>query len=85
MLNSVAGPHPVAAREGARLWGAAAALREEIGAPLPAHERRHYEEAQASARGRLDEAMWAAAWAEGRAMPLEQAVAYALEETVTFP
>ena len=28
----------------------------------------------------LDEATWTAAWAEGQAMPLEQAVAYALEE-----
>ncbi|CAA9304886.1 MAG: hypothetical protein AVDCRST_MAG93-4852 [uncultured Chloroflexia bacterium] len=27
----------------------------------------------------LDEATWQTAWAEGRAMPLEQAIAYALE------
>jgi hypothetical protein len=33
-----------------------------------------------TARGQVDEAIWEAAWAEGRAMTLEQAIAYALEE-----
>ena len=34
----------------------------------------------AAVRERLDEAVFAAAWADGRALPLEQAIAYALEE-----
>jgi soluble lytic murein transglycosylase-like protein len=34
----------------------------------------------AAARSRLDEASWQKAWAAGRAMTLEEAVAYALEE-----
>jgi len=32
------------------------------------------------ARAQLDETTWAAAWAEGRAMTLEQAITYALDE-----
>jgi hypothetical protein len=32
----------------------------------------------AAARGQLDEQVFAAAWAEGRALPLEQAIDYAL-------
>jgi DNA-binding NarL/FixJ family response regulator len=34
----------------------------------------------AAARAQLDAATWEAAWAEGRAMSLEQAIAYALED-----
>jgi hypothetical protein len=34
------------------------------------------------ARQALDEATQATLWAEGQAMPLEQAVAYALEEPI---
>ncbi len=59
----------------ARLWGAAEALREVIGAPRQSED----EQAVARARAQLDEAAWQAAWAEGRAMSLEQAIAYALE------
>ena len=32
-----------------------------------------------------DVAVWAAVWVEGRAMPLEQAITYALDPTATFP
>ena len=39
-----------------------------------------YERMLGSVRAQLDKATWEAAWAEGRAMSLEQAVAYALEE-----
>jgi hypothetical protein len=35
---------------------------------------------EAAARERLGDAAFAAAWAEGRAMTLEQAIAYALGE-----
>ena len=69
----------------ARLFGATHALREAIGAGLWPGERIECERNLASARAQLDNDAWDKAWAEGRAMPLEQAVAYALEETATFP
>jgi hypothetical protein len=40
-----------------------------------------YERTVAEGRATLGEAAFAAAWTEGRAMSLDQAVAYALEET----
>jgi predicted ATPase/transcriptional regulator with XRE-family HTH domain len=61
------------------LLGAAEALRESIGTPRWRVYQTSYERALAAARTQLDDAAWAAAWAKGRAMPLEQAVAYALE------
>lgn len=42
--------------------------------------RREWEGIAAAARAQLDEAVWAAAWAEGRALTLEQAIEYALEQ-----
>jgi predicted ATPase/class 3 adenylate cyclase len=59
----------------ARLWGTAEALREAIGAPLPPVERASYEQAVASTRDDMGEESFAAAWAEGRAMTAEQALA----------
>jgi hypothetical protein len=35
------------------------------------------------ARKQVDEATWTAAWEEGRAMNLDQAIAYALEEPIS--
>jgi predicted ATPase/transcriptional regulator with XRE-family HTH domain len=62
----------------ARLWGAAERLREAIGCrPAPA-ARLTYERAQAATRAQVGEAAFAAAWAEGQAMTLEQALAEAL-------
>jgi non-specific serine/threonine protein kinase len=68
------------AERAALLWGAAERLREEIIAPLPPNERPGYEANVAVARAALgDDAAFDAAWREGRAMPLEQAIVYALE------
>ena len=64
----------------ARLWAAAAALREAIGATLPPFKRRGWDPYIDTARAQLDEEAWEAAWAEGRAMPPEQAIEYALAE-----
>ncbi len=64
----------------ARLFGAAEALREVIGAPLPPSYRVSYDENVGSLRAHLAAAPVAATWAEGRAMSLEEAVAYALSE-----
>ena len=47
--------------------------------PWPNGEEAHRRQVN-RARGMLEEEAFAAAWAEGRAMTLEQAIAYALEE-----
>ena len=61
-----------------RLAGFAAALRETIGAPLPPAEQARVDRMLIPARQALDPDLAAAAWAEGRAMPLDEAVEYAL-------
>ncbi len=65
--------------QAARLFGAAEALRETLGTPLLPIYQDHYQRRLASARTLIDEATFAAAWAEGRAIALEQAIAEALE------
>ena len=57
-----------------QLWGAADALRETIRVPIPLHERVEYERSIATARTRLAEKNFAAAWAAGRVMTPEQAI-----------
>ena len=64
----------------ARLFGAADALREAIGSPLAPFDQPGYERDVERARSGLEDGAWQAAWAEGRAMTLEQVVAYALEQ-----
>jgi predicted ATPase/class 3 adenylate cyclase len=61
----------------ARLLGSAAALRETLDAPPPAPWQAEVEQAVAAARTALGEEAWAAAFAAGRAMTLEQAIAEA--------
>ncbi len=61
----------------ARLCGAAAALRDAIGAPLPPEDRADYERIVAAARAALGDDAFAAAWAAGRALSLDQAIAEA--------
>ncbi len=63
----------------ARLGGAGEALREALGMPLAPAERSDYDWAVGAMRAALGEEAFAAAWAEGRALPLEEAVALALE------
>jgi predicted ATPase/DNA-binding SARP family transcriptional activator len=63
-----------------RLLGAAEAFCETLGAHPPVTIAAEYEHAEAAGRAALGEAAFAAAWAEGRAMALEQAVEYALGE-----
>jgi non-specific serine/threonine protein kinase len=65
----------------ARLWGAAEALRTNIGAPLPLDARLLYEPSMAAARAQLGEAAWEAAFAEGSMMSPEGAAEYALGES----
>ncbi len=73
------------AERAARLVGAAEAQFEAIGAALWPADRLEHERTIDAVRTHLDEANWQAAWAEGRTMSLEQAIAYALEPTATFP
>jgi non-specific serine/threonine protein kinase len=63
----------------ARLFGAAAALRQAIGAPVPLVERAEVDRNIAATRAQFDEVTFVAAWAEGRAMTMEQAISFALE------
>jgi len=64
----------------ARLWGAAEALRTDIGAPLPLDAHRLYKPSMAAARALLGEAEWEEAFAQGMAMSAEEAAGYALRE-----
>jgi hypothetical protein len=64
----------------ARLFGADEALRETLGLGILPIWRDHYQRGVAAARALLGDAAFAAAWAEGRAMTLVQAIAYALSE-----
>jgi predicted ATPase/class 3 adenylate cyclase len=56
----------------ARLWGTAATVRAAIVAPMPPIYRTDYTRAVTTAREQLGEEAFQAAWAEGRAIPLEQ-------------
>ncbi len=62
----------------ARLLGAAAALREAIGAVVWPANAADYARTLEAVRGQLDPAARAAAWAEGRGLPLERALEEAL-------
>jgi predicted ATPase len=64
----------------ARLFGAEEALREAMGAPLPPADRAEHERSVAAVRAALGEEAVAAAWAAGRAMSLDEAIALALDE-----
>ncbi len=61
----------------ARLLGAAAALREQIAAPLWPCFRPEYERGVAALRRGLGTAAWAASWASGESLQLDAAVAEA--------
>ncbi len=68
-------------RRAATLLGAVEASHAALGRPRysPASQIKH-EERVASTRAGLGEATFATAWAEGRAMTLEQAIEYALAD-----
>jgi len=64
-----------APRHAARLWGAAEVLREAIGTPMHPVDRAPYERARAQVRATLGEQAFRVAWAEGRGLTPEQALA----------
>jgi predicted ATPase/class 3 adenylate cyclase/DNA-binding CsgD family transcriptional regulator len=83
-----AGRQLMDAQRAARLLGAAESVHEALdpsgGMGEPAN-RVEWDRTVAAARAQLDEATFAAAWEEGRAMTLEQAIAYALEPAAAPP
>jgi non-specific serine/threonine protein kinase len=77
-LAVVAGAHGQPAKA-ARLLGAEEAVRERIGSPPWWVDHVTYEKAADAARARLGEDAFAVAWAAGRALPLPEAVAEAID------
>ncbi|MCC6628694.1 MAG: hypothetical protein IT340_14990, partial [Chloroflexi bacterium] len=77
------GQDPIGAHRATRLLGAAAAVRETIGVPLPPVDRPAVEARVRQARSVLGGERFAAAWSAGRAMTLDEAVGEALAETET--
>jgi tetratricopeptide (TPR) repeat protein len=79
ILPCLEGLARVAAAQGrmervARLCGAAAALREDTGWPLPEARRAEHDRTVAAARAVLGEDAFTAAWAKGHALPLGEAI-----------
>lgn len=66
-----------------RLFGAGEALREAVGALIMAAYREDYDRAVEAARAALGDESFRAAWAEGRAMTPDQAIACALAEPIS--
>jgi hypothetical protein len=69
----------------ARLWGAAERLRAALGCRPPPAARATYERALATACAQLGEAAFATAWEGGRALPVEQAIAEAVDDAAEAP
>jgi len=63
-----------------RLYAAAEALRAVVEVPISGAQSAEYKANIAVARDRLGEVTFETAWAEGRAMTIEQAITYALTE-----
>jgi predicted ATPase/Tfp pilus assembly protein PilF len=76
-IEGLAGVAGLQARavDAARLFGVADGLRESIGAPLLAADRSRYELLLGAAHEQLDDDAWHAAWAQGRAAPLDEVMA----------
>jgi hypothetical protein len=64
--------------QAAHLYGAAEALRAQIGAPMWPVDRPEYERRIAEARTQVGSEAWEAAWAAGRTLTWEQAADEAL-------
>jgi predicted ATPase/DNA-binding XRE family transcriptional regulator len=64
----------------ARLLGASAALRDEMGMPLTPIMRADHDHAETASRAALGEEAFAAAWAVGGGLPLAESIADALVE-----
>ena len=78
-LACVAGAKGEADRA-ARLWGAAQALHETKGIPRDADFLAEADARTSAVRSGMGEGAWKEAWRKGRAMTLDEAVSYALEQ-----
>jgi hypothetical protein len=65
----------------AQLGGAAESQREILGVPLPPEQRASHDRALQAMRATLGEDAVAAAWAEGHALSLDQAISLMLSDT----
>ena len=63
-----------------RIFAAADALRKRKNSPMPLPDSSAYQKKLSVLQGQLDRSNFEAAWIEGRAMTMEQAVEYALED-----
>jgi non-specific serine/threonine protein kinase len=61
-----------------QLFAAVEGMRKSLGIALPPHQRARHERRIEAIRNALDKAVFAAAWARGKAMSVDEAVAYAL-------
>jgi hypothetical protein len=64
----------------ARLWGAAQTLHQTKGIPRDTDFLAEADARISTVRSGMGEEAWEEAWRRGRAMPLDEAVAYALRE-----
>jgi non-specific serine/threonine protein kinase len=81
VLGASAGEEELPVRS-ARLWGAAESVLDTLGLGLGPAERHFYEPYFAHVRSRISEEAFEMAWAEGRAMTLKDALAYASSSEV---
>jgi DNA-binding CsgD family transcriptional regulator len=70
-------------RQATHLLGAAEALRETSGAPIPPVEQQAHSQIVARVRGRLREDTFAAAWSQGRGLSLTSAIDLAMRDEVS--
>jgi hypothetical protein len=66
------------AEAAAQLFGAVEGIRESLGIALPPRQRARHERRIAAIRDALEEEVFAAAWARGKAMSIDEAIAYTL-------
>jgi non-specific serine/threonine protein kinase len=85
VVASSAAANRAQAALGARLWGAADAIDEEIGLVTPPQDRYPGESDLAALRAVLGNEALARAWAAGRSLTIEQAMAEALAFDPTAP
>jgi predicted ATPase len=77
-LAGVAGSLGLAQRA-AQLFGSAQAIFNSTGIVLEPADQLEYQQNLAAGKSKLDPAVWQTCWSRGEAMPLEDAIAYALE------
>jgi predicted ATPase/class 3 adenylate cyclase len=86
-LSRIANTHAHAGRSAlaATLLSASVALQDEAGMPVPLYLTRDREKLLGVLHEQLDDAAFAAAWAKGAALTLDEAIALALEEPGSNP